>query len=58
MKTRGVATRLIRRAGPTPNPGLLASNHGKRRSRPSWYYPTIATLSPYGRAAGRFRLLP
>ncbi len=29
MKTRGVATRLIRRAGPTPNPGLPASNRGK-----------------------------
>jgi hypothetical protein len=58
MKTRGVATRLIRRAGPTPNPGPLASNRGKRRSRPGWYYTTIATLSPYGRAAGRFLPLP
>ena len=29
MKTRGVATRLIRRAGPGPNPGSLATNRGK-----------------------------
>ena len=57
MKTRGVATRLIRRAGSTPNPGLLPSND-KRRSRPGWYYTTNATLSPYGRTAGRFRSLP
>ena len=55
MKTRGVATRLIRRAGPTPNPGPLASNRSKRRSRPGWYYTAPATLSPYGRATGRFR---
>jgi len=58
MKTRGVATRLIRRVGSTPNPGLLAWNRSERRSRPGWYYTTTATLSPYGRAAGRFRPLP